>query len=225
MFQRTAVVGLVCLSLVLVGCVDKRQMDTLNSQLSEQSTQLLALKSENVILKSDFEAIEAQADRMASENLALAKQLKLIESEKTELSNRVEALENELEIKNEAALLEIQALNDYYAKILSLKKTASLKSLIQAYKGPLKGSSAEHFGSCLYEAAKREGSGAFIALIEDGDFDFVDGIVGYFSLALVKTSDINYKTQLMVEASALNGTQSPTTLYFYARVLYFLNKA
>jgi len=224
MIRKSAGIMLVCLALFLTGCMDKKEIENLNAQLAEQSLQNQSLQAENNTLKSEVESLKSIQEKSTIENLLLKDQLSAIALEKTELLSQVKALENELEIKNEAALLEIQVQNDYNAKILSLKKTASLKSLVSAYKGPIEGSAVAHYGSCLYEAAKREGSTAFIALINGGDFEFVDGIVGHFAQALAKTTDLNYKTQLMVEASALDGTQSPTTLYFYARVLYFLSR-
>lgn len=213
------------LTILLTGCVDKKQIEDLHATIFEKDSQLAAMKMDVESLTKEMEDLKTVLSSREEEKQDLKKQLESQLDDHEELGKRVAALESELKIQNEAALLVIQEKNNYYDKILALKATASLKVLVSAYKMPLEGSSAAHYGSCLYEATKREGSAVLIALLEKSPFDVVDGVIGHFATALGKTADLNFKTQLMVEASGLNGTQSPTTLYFYARVLYFLNKA
>jgi len=212
------------LSLLLTGCVDKKQIAELNAVIEAKASQVLSLEKEKVSLQQELDDQKSVLVKVEEEKQLLKDLLQSQQTEKDVLTQQVETLEGELNIQNEAALLVIQEKNTYYEKILALKATASLKTLVTAYKMPLEDNAAAHYGNCLYEATKREGATVLIALLEKSPFDVVDGVIGHFATALGKTADLNYKTQLMVDASSLNGTQSPTTLYFYARVLYFLNK-
>lgn len=225
MAKKIGILTLLSLILLLSGCVNQKEMETLNLQLTEKQSQLTTLQSQKDSLNTEVETLKSDTLLLKNAQIKLEEQLKSSQEEKSQFEEKITVLEGELKIQNEAALLDIQAKQAYFDRISALKATQSLKSLVSAYKEPLAGKVAEHYGGCLLEATKREGVNVLISLLESGNFDFVDGVIGQFATALSKTSDLNYKTQLMVSASTLDGSQTPTTLYFYARVLYFLSRS
>lgn len=215
---------LVIATLLISGCVDQRQIDDLQMQIENQKRQISADEVALSELKIKEQDYEQALQRLKEENASLTQQISTLLSENLAYEEQIHTLEMALQHYNETALDAIKRKADYQAKVLSLKETDFLKAMIDTYEDSLEEPAASHYGQCLYSAVKREGVIELVRLLEKENFHKVDGVIGHFATGLKSKEDLTFKTQLMMEAASIDSSQSPTTLYFYARVLYFLSR-
>lgn len=223
---RIGLLILIGISILLTsGCVDQKQIEGFQTQINLQLKQINDYEAVISNLTSQQKDYELTIQELNHDIQEQKEEMVQLQTEHTAFTEKIEALENELQLFNETALEAIQKKEDYQKKILSLKDTQALRVLTDAYEGSLEEQAASHYGQCLYIAVKREGVSELIQLLEKESFIKVDGVIGHFASALKSAEDLAFKSQLMIEAASIDSSQSPTTLYFYARVLYYLSRS
>lgn len=224
MKRSMMVLLLLSLSIFLFGCADPKQLEAAQLQVSTLEASLLEQDGQIEALEKEKLTLEALRDRQIDDLNAMDDHLKVLQQKYDGVEALLLAAQEELEVFRDKSSLEIETLKKQNDAILALQMETGLQAIMSAYVPAMKGNVSDHYNTVLYQAVVSEGAQAFISLLEKRSFEEIDGITLHFATGLKAASNLAFKTQLMMDAQKMSAGQTPTTLYFYARVLYFLSR-